>query len=110
MSEHTKLRVNRHGYEATYIYHQCIEDEAGSPVCAVWCPDGNAEQEHATRRLVASWNALAGIPTESLEAGLVREMAEALRLVLKGGSCADWSRAMDAARAVLAKLPKEFTA
>ena len=32
------------------------------------------------RRLAAAWNAVAGIPTEALEGGVIRELVEALKL------------------------------
>ena len=35
----------------------------------------------SARRIVAAVNAVEGIPTEALEAGVVREMAEALELL-----------------------------
>ena len=46
-------------------------------------PSGGPERIHeeSTRRMVASVNACAGIPTEALEAGVVGEMLEALESI-----------------------------
>lgn len=63
------------------------------------------------RRIVATWNACEGIPTEALEEGVVREMIEALEALVDELEWEigeeKWGRDPDAlpmARAVLAKV------
>ena len=74
MSRHTPGRMivesctNSIGF---YVASDQIEYDA---VCD--CTDW----DNATR-IAAAWNACEGIPTEALEAGVVKDMLEALRLV-----------------------------
>lgn len=57
------------------------------------------------RRIEAALAATAGIPTDALEAGAVRELVEALRMVLdEGHSYESEGLARDYARAALAKV------
>ena len=44
---------------------------------------GGGTSEANARRICAAWNACEGIPTEALEAGVVRDMLEALQLLLQ---------------------------
>jgi hypothetical protein len=47
-------RINRIGYATPYETHIFIEDAHGSPICGVWCPPGNEEQEANTLLLAAA--------------------------------------------------------
>jgi hypothetical protein len=47
-------RINRIGYATPYETHIFIEDAHGSPICGVWCPPGNKEQEANTLLLAAA--------------------------------------------------------
>ena len=57
------------------------------------------------RRIMAAWNACEGIPTEALEAGVVKDMLEALRGVVDTcrADCPAGLVALKSARAAIAK-------
>lgn len=70
-----------------------------------------AIQQANAQRIVATWNACEGIPTEALEPGVVRELVEALEALVDELEWEigeeKWGRDPDAlpmARAVLAKV------
>jgi hypothetical protein len=65
-------RINRIGYATPYETHIFIRDAHGSPICGVWCPPGNEEQEANTLLLAAA-----------------PKMARALRAILPLVTCED---------------------
>jgi len=44
--------IKRHGYESPYMVHAFIEDEKGSPICGLWWPEGDKEQEANAKLIV----------------------------------------------------------
>lgn len=69
-------------------------------------PFGKGSATGNARRAVAAWNATKGIPTEALEAGVVREMVDALELIASNGCYAVVPTADDHAEAGRYTLPE----
>jgi hypothetical protein len=65
-------RINRLGYATLYETHIFIEDAHGSPICGVWCPPGNEEQE-----------------TNALLLAAAPKMAKALKMLYERDFCED---------------------
>jgi len=54
VNETKRWKLERHGYETSYLVHAFIKDEHGIPVCGLWWPDGDAEAFANALKLAAT--------------------------------------------------------
>lgn len=107
--------MNKYTKERVEIIKQCstmIHGISGRPIanCGSFADNqlldfGTGENEANATRIAALWNGTLTIPTSALEAGVIREMVEALEEALTGKNISILHHATaDKIRAVLDKL------
>ena len=87
MSGHTNGLLHRppHSRRSREPSDYNVASISGRSVCSTGGysdnnPETYDENKANARRICAAWNACEGIPTEALEAGVVKDMLEALRI------------------------------